>query len=95
MCVYTDADGSRRYRTDFLQDLPTPGTGPSFDTSIPSNLTGLVGKTAYLNCRVKNLGNRTRYETEGLDSDPTVWQIFRGIPEDICVPSSHCRYFQL
>ncbi|XP_054286482.1 zwei Ig domain protein zig-8-like [Macrosteles quadrilineatus] len=57
--VHQGADGSRRFRTDFLQDLPTPGTGPSFDTSIPSNLTGLVGKTAYLNCRVRNLGNRT------------------------------------
>lgn len=33
--------------------------GPTFDTSVPDNLTGLVGKTAYLNCRVKNLGNRT------------------------------------
>ncbi|CAH0384174.1 unnamed protein product, partial [Bemisia tabaci] len=52
-------EGSSRFRTDFLQELPTPGTGPSFDTSVPNNLTGLVGKTAYLNCRVKNLGNRT------------------------------------
>jgi hypothetical protein len=51
--------GSRRFRTDFLQELPTPGTGPHFDSSVPNNLTGLVGKTAYLNCRVKNLGNRT------------------------------------
>ncbi|XP_073978268.1 zwei Ig domain protein zig-8-like isoform X2 [Rhodnius prolixus] len=50
---------SRRFRTEFLQELPTPGTGPSFDTSVPSNITGLVGKTAYLNCRVKNLGNKT------------------------------------
>jgi hypothetical protein len=55
----TGAVGSRRFRTDFLQELPTPGTGPHFDTSVPNNLTGLVGKTAYLNCRVKNLGNRT------------------------------------
>ncbi|KAF4532270.1 hypothetical protein B566_EDAN007242 [Ephemera danica] len=51
---------SRRFRTEFLQDLPTPGTGPYFDTTINNNLTALVGKTAYLNCRVKNLGNRTR-----------------------------------
>uniref|UniRef100_A0A1B6D7I4 Ig-like domain-containing protein n=1 Tax=Clastoptera arizonana TaxID=38151 RepID=A0A1B6D7I4_9HEMI len=51
--------GSRRFRTDFLQDLPTPGTGPFFDTSVPNNVTGLVGNTAYLNCRVRNLGNRT------------------------------------
>ena len=58
LCL-TGAVGSRRFRTDFLQELPTPGTGPHFDTSIPNNITGLVGKTAYLNCRVKNLGNRT------------------------------------
>ncbi|XP_071449819.1 neurotrimin-like [Hetaerina americana] len=51
--------GSRRFRTEFLQELPTPGTGPYFDTSVPSNLTELVGRTAHLNCRVKNLGNRT------------------------------------
>lgn len=51
---------SKRFFTDFLQDLPTPGTGgPTFDTSITSNITGLVGKTVKLTCRVKNLGNRT------------------------------------
>ncbi|XP_071447059.1 zwei Ig domain protein zig-8-like [Hetaerina americana] len=33
--------------------------GPYFDTSASKNVTALVGKTAYLNCRVKNLGNRT------------------------------------
>lgn len=56
---FAGAWGTRKFRTDFLQDLPTPGTGPFFDTSVPTNLTGIVGKTAYLNCRVKNLGNRT------------------------------------
>lgn len=56
---FSGAVGSRKFRTDFLQELPTPGTGPYFDTTVPNNLTGLVGKTAYLNCRVKNLGNRT------------------------------------
>ncbi|CAB3359211.1 zwei Ig domain protein zig-8 [Cloeon dipterum] len=50
---------SRRFRTEFLQDLPTPGTGPYFDTTVNNNITALVGKVAYLNCRVKNLGNRT------------------------------------
>ncbi|XP_050743199.1 zwei Ig domain protein zig-8 isoform X2 [Drosophila biarmipes] len=55
------ADGaSKRFFTDFLQDLPTPGTGgPTFDTTIGTNITGLVGKTVKLTCRVKNLGNRT------------------------------------
>lgn len=51
--------GSRRFLTDFLQEYPTPGTGPYFDTTVPSNITGLVGKTVHLVCKVKNLGNRT------------------------------------
>ena len=50
---------SRRFLTDFLQEFPTPGTGPYFDTTIPSNITGLVGKNVHLVCKVKNLGNRT------------------------------------
>ena len=33
--------------------------GPYFDTSVSKNVTALVGKTAYLNCRVRNLGNKT------------------------------------
>ncbi|XP_055694953.1 zwei Ig domain protein zig-8-like isoform X1 [Lutzomyia longipalpis] len=53
------ATGSRRFLTDFLQEWPTPGTGPYFDTTVPSNITGLVGKTVHLVCKVKNLGNRT------------------------------------
>lgn len=33
--------------------------GPHFDASASKNVTALLGKTAYLNCRVKNLSNRT------------------------------------
>lgn len=33
--------------------------GPYFDTSVSRNVTALVGSTAYLNCRVRNLGNKT------------------------------------
>jgi len=33
--------------------------GPYFDISASRNVTALVGSTAYLNCRVKNLGNKT------------------------------------
>lgn len=33
--------------------------GPHFDTSASKNVTALLGKTAYLNCRVKNLSNKT------------------------------------
>lgn len=32
---------------------------PYFDASTPKNVTALVGKSAYLNCRVRNLGNKT------------------------------------
>ncbi|XP_014364500.1 lachesin isoform X3 [Papilio machaon] len=38
---------------------PTPRTGPYFDLAMSKNVTALLGKTAYLNCRVKNLGNKT------------------------------------
>ena len=37
----------------------SPNRGPHFDTSASKNVTALLGKTAYLNCRVKNLANRT------------------------------------
>lgn len=33
--------------------------GPYFDKAASKNVTALVGHTAYLNCRVRNLGNRT------------------------------------
>uniref|UniRef100_A0AAR5PD82 Ig-like domain-containing protein n=1 Tax=Dendroctonus ponderosae TaxID=77166 RepID=A0AAR5PD82_DENPD len=33
--------------------------GPFFDKSVSRNVTALVGKTTYLGCRVRNLGNRT------------------------------------
>lgn len=32
---------------------------PYFDKNASKNVTALVGKTAYLNCKVKNLGNKT------------------------------------
>ncbi|KAL3284634.1 hypothetical protein HHI36_018788, partial [Cryptolaemus montrouzieri] len=74
----TDADiGSKKFR-DFLQEWPTPGTGPYFEMS-NSNVTGLVGTTVMLHCRVKNLGNRTdRYRKRypGINNkDETVAEI--------------------
>ncbi|KAL1117852.1 hypothetical protein AAG570_004167 [Ranatra chinensis] len=33
--------------------------GPHFDKAASKNVTALLGKTAYLNCKVKNLGNKT------------------------------------
>lgn len=37
----------------------TPKIGPYFDLAASKNVTALLGKTTYLNCRVKNLGNKT------------------------------------
>ncbi|XP_055694901.1 zwei Ig domain protein zig-8-like isoform X2 [Lutzomyia longipalpis] len=34
-------------------------SGPYVDKAASKNVTALLGKTAYLNCRVKNLGNKT------------------------------------
>lgn len=43
--------------------LPGPGAAsrgqPYFDAVAPRNVTALVGKSAYLTCKVKNLGNKT------------------------------------
>lgn len=33
--------------------------GPYFDVSVSKNVTVLVGGSAFLKCRVRNLGNRT------------------------------------
>ena len=32
---------------------------PYFDEETPRNVTSLVGKSAYLSCRVRNIGNKT------------------------------------
>ncbi|XP_015187302.1 PREDICTED: neuronal growth regulator 1-like isoform X1 [Polistes dominula] len=60
MLLYDSAaHGIRRLKADIFQEWPSQGKGPYFDTSVPSNITGLVGKTIQLVCKVKNLGNRT------------------------------------
>ncbi|XP_026673022.1 uncharacterized protein LOC108629210 [Ceratina calcarata] len=41
-----------------LEDVGSQ-TGPYFDLSNSKNVTTILGKTTYLNCRVKNLGNKT------------------------------------
>ncbi|XP_066255266.1 zwei Ig domain protein zig-8-like isoform X1 [Euwallacea similis] len=39
--------------------LPQNRFEPYFDAMTPRNVTALVGKSAYLSCRVRNLGNKT------------------------------------
>lgn len=38
---------------------PPKWSEPYFDISVQNNVTALVGKSAYLSCRVRNLGNKT------------------------------------
>jgi hypothetical protein len=33
--------------------------GPYFEVTAAKNVTAIAGQSAYLNCRVRNLGNRT------------------------------------
>lgn len=49
---------SRVFMANTFQEHITPEI-PYFDTTVPSNITGLAGETVQLACRVKNLGNRT------------------------------------
>lgn len=46
-------------RTSNVDATDATRIGPYFDLSASKNVTALLGKTAYLNCRVKNLGNKT------------------------------------
>ncbi|KAJ8975337.1 hypothetical protein NQ317_019603 [Molorchus minor] len=39
--------------------IPLNRFEPYFDAMTPRNITALVGKSAYLTCRVRNLGNKT------------------------------------
>ncbi|XP_070504638.1 uncharacterized protein [Chironomus tepperi] len=45
--------------TATTSDSDANRNGPYFDVAASKNVTALLGKTAYLNCRVKNLGNKT------------------------------------
>ncbi|XP_017057652.1 uncharacterized protein LOC108098954 isoform X2 [Drosophila ficusphila] len=49
--------GFHRNSIDLLEEARN--AGPYFDKAFSKNVTALLGKTAYLNCRVKNLGNKT------------------------------------
>ncbi|KAM8703776.1 hypothetical protein ACLKA7_008412 [Drosophila subpalustris] len=51
------ASGINRNSIDLIED--SRNAGPYFDKGASKNVTALLGKTAYLNCRVKNLGNKT------------------------------------
>lgn len=54
----TFTDGSTT-QPPFNSFLNPKWNEPYFDTSVSNNVTALVGKSAYLSCRVRNLGNKT------------------------------------
>lgn len=53
------AGGSQPPGGSATNQLAGGGSAPYFDRSASRNVTALLGKTAYLNCRVYNLGNKT------------------------------------
>ncbi|XP_011867644.1 PREDICTED: kin of IRRE-like protein 3 isoform X2 [Vollenhovia emeryi] len=53
------AHESRVFMADTFEERTTSEIDPYFDTTVPSNITGLAGETVQLACRVKNLGNKT------------------------------------
>lgn len=50
---------NRLFEVDSSQTRQPSDGEPYFDTTISPNVTGLVGETVQLLCKVKNLGNRT------------------------------------
>lgn len=55
-----EADNGFDIDNDGDQLVPNPlDRGPVIDATVSKNVTALVGTTTYLNCRVKNLGNKT------------------------------------
>lgn len=57
----TSTDGSRENSVSESVDIEPLiiDRGPFFDKTGSKNVTALVGKTAYLRCRVRNLSNKT------------------------------------
>lgn len=48
---------------------------PYFDPSTPRNVTALMGKSAYLSCRVRNLANKTVSGSEKKDAGREVGDV--------------------
>ncbi|GAB6032420.1 hypothetical protein CHUAL_011058 [Chamberlinius hualienensis] len=65
----SSSSGDSEYRTVMHSELRGPMdlamrdspslTGPYFDVSTPTNVTAQQGKTAFLHCQVRQLGNKT------------------------------------
>jgi len=65
-CNYPDRGHRPRHGSPIFdeEEKRTPGfrlwsSGPNFDTELPQDVTGVVGQTAYLTCRVFDRTNKT------------------------------------
>ncbi|KAL7305740.1 hypothetical protein TKK_0001991 [Trichogramma kaykai] len=56
----SNGKSSDTYQNALDESSSSRSSGPYFDKSASKNVTALLGKTTYLNCRVKNLGNKTQ-----------------------------------
>jgi len=66
LCEYRHNSRKRHGQGSSLEEesQPRPGfrlwsSGPNFDTDLPQDVTGVVGETAYLTCRVFDRTNKT------------------------------------
>ena len=55
----TDAELSKLYSAHTVKYSARNGSSPYFDLDNSGNVTAVLGKAAYLNCRVKNMKNQT------------------------------------
>lgn len=57
--TYNDFNNNHSDLTGTMNSNNPLNRGPFFDVSASKNVTALVGRNANLNCRIKNLGNKT------------------------------------
>ncbi|XP_018324066.1 Down syndrome cell adhesion molecule-like protein 1 homolog isoform X2 [Agrilus planipennis] len=57
--VHSDSNASDNSLNESPTNNVTKGSISYFDSNVSTNVTALLGRTAYLNCRVKNFSNRT------------------------------------
>lgn len=52
-------NNNQHFDVEETTSVEAPVIGPHFDYTVFRNITTLVGNTAYMKCRVKNIGNKT------------------------------------
>lgn len=62
--------------------------GPYFESLAPKNITAIAGQSAYLNCRVRNLGNRTVSDDESDECGRDCLNVFLLPSTGVMAPAS-------